>query len=143
MKFKQAKEIMINEDKGVKLPSWQGYWTWDKDKETVLMHCKDNKILDIRETQVVNYTLDNICSDEWIISTPENTPILGGEALFSYEVAKNYIKRGIKLQRKEWLKSAYIKQCEDGYVYSFIKGRKIPYSPSFSDVKTEDWRFFD
>ena len=38
----------------VKLPSWAGYW--QKDGDTVVMHCKDGSVLDIRETKDVFYT---------------------------------------------------------------------------------------
>ena len=49
----------------VKLPSWAGYW--QKDGDTVKMHCKDGRVLDIRETEDVFYTLQNIASNEWEI----------------------------------------------------------------------------
>ena len=65
MKFKQALEEM---KKGIpmKLPSWGGYWCWDDEKQTIIMYTKDNQRLDIRETQRVEYTLQNILSEEWI-----------------------------------------------------------------------------
>ena len=47
----------------VKLPSWTGYW--QKDGDTIAMHCKDGTVLDIRETKDVFYTLGNIASNEW------------------------------------------------------------------------------
>ena len=47
MEFKQALNLM---KKGVpmKLASWGGYWYWDLDKETIMMHTKDGNELDIR-----------------------------------------------------------------------------------------------
>lgn len=101
MKFKEALKLMKEGNK-VKLPSWGGYWFWDKEKETVMIHCKDNTVLDIRETQVVEYTLSNVCSDEWILASEENTPVLGGEALFGFDEAIKYLKRGLKVSRKGW-----------------------------------------
>ena len=63
MNFKQALEEMKKGNK-VKLPSWGGYWCWDDTKHTVMMHCRpkdadkgQDPILDIRETQRVEYTL--------------------------------------------------------------------------------------
>lgn len=75
MEFKEAFELMKQGYK-VKLPSWSGYWYWDKKEETIMIHCKDGKTLDIRETDVVDFTFSNICSDEWIIANEDNTPIL-------------------------------------------------------------------
>lgn len=50
MKFKEALKEM---KKGIpmKLPSWGGYWYWDEEAQTIIMYTKDNKRLDIRETQ--------------------------------------------------------------------------------------------
>ena len=73
MKFKEALELMKYGHK-VKLPSWGGYWTWDEEKKTILMHCRSgnsdtgNPVMDIRETQRAEYTLANVCSDEWVIA---------------------------------------------------------------------------
>lgn len=101
MKFKEALQAM-KEGVKVKLPSWGGYWYWDADKQTIMMHTKDGKELDIRETQVVEYTTLNICSDEWVIADPHNCPQLGGEAEFSFGEAIKYMKRGLKVKRKGW-----------------------------------------
>ena len=66
MLFKEAFELMKKGMK-VKLPSWGGYWCWNPEKETVMMHCRvqdtdkgQEPVLDIRETQRVEYTLQNI-----------------------------------------------------------------------------------
>lgn len=101
MLFKEAFKLMKEGNK-VKLPSWGGYWFWDNEKETVMMHCKDGSVLDIRETQVVDYTLSNVVSDEWILADEENTPILGGIATFNFGEAIKYLKRGLKVARKGW-----------------------------------------
>lgn len=72
MNFKDAFELM-KKGRKVKLPSWGGYWYWDTEKETIMMQCrtKDNgekgDLLDIRETQAVEYTMSNILSDDWMI----------------------------------------------------------------------------
>lgn len=84
MKFDEALKKM-KEGAKVKLPSWGGYWYWDAEKETVMIQCRpqDGKVgelLDIRETDRVEYTLSNVLSDEWIVATDENCQVLGGEA---------------------------------------------------------------
>lgn len=101
MNFVEALKEM---KKGIpmKLPSWGGYWCWDDEKQTIIMYTKDNKRMDIRETQVVEYTLMNVLSDEWIPADGENCPVLGGEATFSFGEAIKYLKRGLKVKRKGW-----------------------------------------
>jgi len=73
MKFDKAFEMMKQGEK-VKLPTWSGYWCWNNEKETIEMHCRPKDvdkgqeyILDIRETQRVEYTLQNIMSEDWMI----------------------------------------------------------------------------
>ena len=109
MKFKEAYDLL---KKGfyIKLPSWGGYWSWDDDKETIMMHLKDDTtIMDIRATTAVDYTLRNILFDEWIIATNENTPILGGENTFDFYKALEYMKRGYNVRRNIWAnKKTYI-----------------------------------
>lgn len=39
MKFSEAFEKMKSGAK-VKLPSWGGYWCWNAEKETIMMHCR-------------------------------------------------------------------------------------------------------
>lgn len=101
MLFSEAYELM-KEGAKVKLPSWGGYWYWDNEKKTIMMHTKDGKELDIRQTDRPEYTFDNICSGDWIIADEENCPELGGESLFSFAEAIKYLKRGMKVARKGW-----------------------------------------
>lgn len=101
MNFREAWELM-KQGAAVKLPSWAGYWWWDEESQTILMYTKDGDCLDIRETQRVEYTIQNILSDEWIVANGQNCPILGGEALFSFGDAIKYVKRGLKVARKGW-----------------------------------------
>ena len=88
MDFKNALEAMKHGE-AVKLPSWGGFWRWDAEKRTIIMHTKEGKEMDIRETQVVEYTLLNVLSDEWVIAGLENCPALGGIARFSFSDMSN------------------------------------------------------
>ncbi len=154
MEFKEAFKLMKEEGIPIKLPSWGGYWYWDKERKTVMMQCKDGKLLDIRETQNVDYTLSNVASDEWIIAGNNNTPVLGGEATFNFGEAIKYLKRGIKVARKGWNgKGMYIQYCE-GKDHEFsiiepfllIKNVKNSFNtwvPSISDLLAEDWGLVD
>lgn len=72
MNFKDAFELMKKGHK-VKLPSWGGYWYWDGEKRSIMIQCRTKDdgekgdLLDIRETQAVEYTMSNILSDDWMI----------------------------------------------------------------------------
>ena len=124
MKFKEAFRLMEQGVK-VKLPSWSGYWYWDADKESIIMHTKDGEELDIRETQSVEYTLANILSGTWQIADEKNCPELGGEATFSFGEAIKYLKRGVKVARKGWNgKKQYI-QLATGISYKATDGEIV------------------
>lgn len=149
----------------MKLPSWGGYWYWDEEAQTIIMYTKDNKRLDIRETQRVEYTLMNVLSDEWIPATGQNCPILGGEATFGFGDAIKYVKRGLKLKRKGWNgKEQYIQlatgisykdasgdiiNCEHDAIgnmaIAFVgtSGVQIGWLASQADMLAEDWVFAD
>ena len=53
----------LREGKKVKLPFWSGYW--QKDGNEIVMHCHDGRVLNIRESDNIFWTLENICADEW------------------------------------------------------------------------------
>lgn len=101
MEFKKALKLMKQGMK-MKLPSWGGYWFYDNEKEAIIMHTKEGKELDIRETERVEYTALNICSNEWMIADKNNCPELGGVATFGFDEAIKYLKRGMKVKRKGW-----------------------------------------
>ena len=162
MRFEEALKIMKDGNK-VKLPSWGGFWKWDSEKESIIMHTKDGEELDIRETQVVEYTLGNILSDEWIVADENNCPELGGEATFSFGEAIKYLKRGMKVARKGWNgKKQYIQlasgisyktadnqivNCEHDAIgnkaIAFVgtSGVQMGWLASQADMLAEDWIF--
>lgn len=162
MDFKKAFELMKNGAK-VKLPSWGGYWYWDPEKETIIMHTKYGRELDIRETERVEYTTLNICSDDWQVADDHNCPELGGEALFGFGDAIRYLKRGLKVARKGWNgKSQYIQlvsdisyrtpdkvvvNCEHDTIgnkaIAFVgtSGVQMGWLASQADMLAEDWMF--
>lgn len=170
MRFVEALKAMKNGAK-VKLPSWGGYWCWDAEKETVMIHCRpqdsdhQGEILDIRETQRVEYTLSNVASDEWMIADEDNCPVLGGEAMFGFGDAIKYIKRGLKVKRKGWNgKNQYIQlatgisyksatgeivNCEHDAIgnmaVAFVgtSGVQLGWLASQADMLAEDWVFVD
>ena len=58
----------------VKLPIMGGFGTWIWKKKLIMMQCRDKDngekgdLLDIRDTKMVEYTLNNILSNEWLIA---------------------------------------------------------------------------
>lgn len=162
MKFEEALKAMKSGGKA-KLPSWGGYWYWDPEKETIIMHTKNGGCLDIRETQRVEYTIQNILSDEWIVANGQNCPQLGGEATFSFGEAIKYLKRGMKVARKGWNgKKQYIQlasgisyksptgdivNCEHDAIgnmaVAFVgtSGVQMGWLASQADMLAEDWVF--
>lgn len=164
MRFTEALKGMMNGAR-VKLPSWEVIGIGLKRlKNTVIMHTKDGKEMDIRETEVVEYTLLNICSDEWIIANRENCPELGsGKATFNFGEAIKYLKRGMKVARKGWNgKNQYIQlascisyKSPDGQIVNvdheaignnaiaFVgtSGVQMGWLASQADMLAEDWTF--
>lgn len=124
MTFKEAFKLM-KQGYPVKLPSWAGFWYWDSKRETIIMHTKDGRELDIRETKRVEYTTLNMLSDEWVLASNANCPALGGEATFSFGEAIKYLKRGAKVARKGWNgKKQYI-QLASGISYKAPTGEVV------------------
>lgn len=161
MKFEQALKEM---KKGIpmKLPSWGGYWCWDDENKTIIMYTKDNQRLDIRETQRVEYTLNNVLSDEWISANGQNTTILGGTPTFNFGDAIKYLKRGLKVCRQGWngkkMYLAYVNPYQykvDGEVHKdslFLlpwigmkttDNKFVPWLASQTDILAEDWTFVE
>lgn len=92
MQFKQAFEAMKGGAK-IRCPEWKGYWIWSHN--TIEIHCGDGEVLDIRDTQNVEYTFSFIIRDDWqIVEDIKET--------FSFDVAIRYLKDGKKVTRKNW-----------------------------------------
>ena len=68
MNFRKAWKAMLS-GKKVKRPFWDGYWAWEAG--TIMIHERDGSVLDIRSTQHVAYTFDNIASKDWVIVDEE------------------------------------------------------------------------
>lgn len=145
----------------VKLPSWAGYW--EKEGDTVKMHCKDGRVLDIRETEDVFYTLAFIASDEWEVVGECDIDlniqtVRFGEAL-------RLLKQGKKARRKGWNgKEQYIELAQnisyrnmDGEVINcnhenignkaiaFVgtSGVQMGWLASQADMLADDWIILD
>lgn len=166
MNFKEAFELMKKGMK-VKLPSWAGYWYWSKERRTIIMHTKDGVEMDIRETQVPDYTFSNIACDDWVLADGQNCPELGGVNTFSFGEAIKYIKRGMKVARKGWngkgmflflAKSTNVETDADLSCCKYLTGDLvlpsivmktadnhfcIGWLASQTDMLAEDWVFYE
>lgn len=167
MNFTEAFKAMKKGSKA-KLPGWGGYWYWDEEKQTIMIQCRpqdtDNgPLLDIRETDRVEYTMMNMQRDDWMIADETNCPILGGAATFSFGDAIRYMKRGLKVSRKGWNgKKQYIQlatgisyKSPDGEIVNcnhdaignkaiaFVgtSGVQMGWLASQADMLAEDWVF--
>lgn len=114
MNFKKALEAMMAGAK-VKLPTWGGYWYWDAEKKTIMLHLKDGSEMNIREMQDVAYTMSNIAHDDWMIADEENCPELGGVATFGFGDAIRLMKRGLRVARQSWNGKGQCVAYQKGY----------------------------
>lgn len=160
MIFKEVLEV-IKKGAKVKLPSWGGYWYWDDDKKTIIMHTRDGEELDIRQTDRPEYTFSNVASDEWQVADEKNCPELGGVATFSFGDAIKYLKRGLKVSRKGWNgKGMYLFLADGEDLTSYLSEGDfecassvcmktaqnticVGWLASQADMLSEDWTFFE
>lgn len=70
MNFKEAYKL-LKTGVPIKLKSWKGYWKWEDN--SIKMYCKDGRVVDIKDMENVEFTFDNICTDEWEVATKENS----------------------------------------------------------------------
>lgn len=175
MNFTQALECMKSGYK-VKLPGWNGYWCWDANKQTIMIHCRpkdsdtgDSEVLDIRETDRVEYTFLNTQRDDWKIADDSNCALLGGWSKFNFSDALRYLNRGLKVARKGWNSdNQYIFKIDvvdiEKYNVTVVADSLVdalpgplmpflaiktnynavaPWAPSQTDILADDWMFVD
>jgi len=66
------------------------------------MHCRDGGIVDIRESEDVFYTLNNIASDEWMVSGSYLKPGDKTALTMRFGEALRKVKQGHLIARKGW-----------------------------------------
>ena len=131
LKFSETFKLMKQGAK-MKLPGWNGYWRWDDEKQTIMIHCRpkdsdegQEEVLDIREMQRVEYTFMHTQRDDWMIADENNCGVLGGQSTFGFGDAIRYLKRGLKVARKGWNgKKQYI-QLATGISYKTADGEIV------------------
>lgn len=148
MNFGQAFELMKQGVK-VKLPNWAGYWAWENG--TIMMHCKDGEVIDLRDTERPEYTFANMASDEFIVADEENTPVLGGKARMSFGDALKLVKRGLGMRLPQWKEDVVIRaQFPDEHSkmtapYLYVESRfgRVPWKETMIELFAENWEVVD
>ena len=149
MDFKKALEALKAGNK-VQLPSWAG--DWQKDGDTVKMPCKDGRVLDIRETEDVFYTLANIASDEWEVVGGCNIDlnihtVRFGEALRLMKQGKSMKREGIEgvicCQNPNFGGPHRGAGMTAPYLYKSDRLGYVPWLPSQRDLFADDWEIVE
>lgn len=124
-----------------------------------MMHCRAQEadvgqgpVLDIRETQRVEYTAMNILSDEWLIADENNTPILGGKQKLDFGTALRMVKKyGKGMRLPQWKSDVVIRaQFPDEYSkmtapYLYVESRfgRVPWKETMIELFSEEWEVVD
>ena len=163
MKFKEAFEA-LKQGAMVKCPEWSGYWKWEDN--SIKMHCKDGRILDIREMEDVAYTLGFIICDDWEIVGSAEVKELNIQT-FTFGEAIRRLKSGQRVTRKGWngrglfvvyqkgypqgipcnkqtadawgMNEGDLFRCEPYLQINTVDGSHAMWVPSIRDCLADDW----
>lgn len=64
MKF-QAAYAYLKRGHAITLPEWGGFWAWDEEFETIVMHLRNGDVMDLLVTSDLDYTLSFMFRDDW------------------------------------------------------------------------------
>ena len=142
MRFEEIKDMFILGAK-IKRKSWCGYWEYDPDKNDIIMHCKEGTVTMLKsESTDLECTLSNICGDDWEIADEINTPLLGGKIGLNFKETVPYLRRGLKMRRKNWYSKDYI-YYTCGKLYKSESGIINEWKPTKQDLLSNDWEFYN
>lgn len=65
MSFGEVWTAMYANGLRVRRRGWEGYWEWRHG--TIMIHCRDGSVLDIRHTDDPAFTFSNIAAEDWEI----------------------------------------------------------------------------
>lgn len=111
MNFQKAYEA-LKQGAMIKCPEWAGYWK--REDDSIKMHCKDGRILDIRDTEDVDYTIGFILRDDWEIVGEADVKDLDIQT-FAFGEAIRRLKAGQKVARKGWNGKGMFVVYQKGY----------------------------
>lgn len=70
----QAAYSYMKRGHAVALPEWGGYWLWNEWAKTIDMHTRKGEIIDMRDSEDMDYTLSFTFRDDWeIVAQPDAT----------------------------------------------------------------------
>lgn len=64
MKF-EAAFAYLKRGHDIALPEWGGFWRWNDEKKTVMMHTRKGDVLDMRGSNNMDYTIGFMFRDDW------------------------------------------------------------------------------
>ena len=158
MEFDEA-FILMKKGSKIKLPTWDGYWFWDKEKETIMIHTKCGKDINPNSLYDKESFYDAMRYDNWEIIEEDNDKPVSPTSL-SFEEAISLVKTGKKLTRIKWrdLKPLgidvyiikghhnperfsldYNQLPETDAIYKVSGTSKKIYNPSPMDIFADDW----
>lgn len=71
----QAAFSYLKRGHDITLPEWGGFWRWDAQRKTIMMHTRKGEILDIRQSNDMDYTLGFTFRTDWeLVKKKEFTP---------------------------------------------------------------------
>lgn len=163
MNFQKAYEA-LKQGAMIKCPEWAGYWKLEDD--SIKIHCKDGRILDIRETEDVDYTLNFILRDDWEVVGEADVKDFDIQT-FTFGEAIRRLKAGQKVARKGWngrgmfvvyqkgypqgipcnkqtadawgIKEGDLFVCNPYFQIRCVDGSHSMWVPSINDCLAEDW----
>lgn len=160
MNFTEAFEL-TKQGKKVKRRHWAGYWALEMGD--IVMHCKDGRIINIRDSEDMQFTITNMLADDWESADTGNCPLLEDKLIhtFTFGEALGQLKQGKRVARKGWNgKEQYIELATNvSYVNSagevknvnheqmgnkaiaFVgtSGVQLGWLASQADMLSEDW----
>ena len=167
MNFKEAYEA-LKQGARITLPEWAGFWKWENG--TIKMYCKDGRVLDIRDSENVDYTITFTFRDDWEIVGEDSVRDLNIQT-FTFGEAVRRLKTGQKVARHGWngkgmfivyqkgypqgipcnkqtaeawgLNEGDLFKCEPYLQIKMVNGSHSMWVPSINDCLAEDWEVVD
>lgn len=128
MNFRKAWKAMKKGHK-VKRPFWKGYWVWENG--TIMMHCRDRKVEDIRDTEHVAYTFDNVAAKDWeIVNDDKSNEINVGDEVIVPELVDFPV-----VVLSKYFDDVRVDSCECYYVICPDDGSVMMFDEHYEGVK--------
>lgn len=74
MKFTELMHTLISQTP-IKRAPWGGYWKYDPRTDDILMYTKDGRIVPVKNSENLLFTIANLFTNDWEIATNDNCDI--------------------------------------------------------------------